>query len=144
MICMLEDLFRRDSIFLSRLPDSYIPWMMSPSDCSRVLLSFEKFFIMMHISQSCCIHLSSLISQYSGDRVGVLFVCVFPLMVANTQFLSCTSQSSHFIPTLYLFNISAFEIGSYIQGAVWAECLEWIGVGFASLCLFLQVIGVVS
>lgn len=143
MICMLEDSSKRNSIFLSPLPNSYNLRMMSPRDCSWVLLSFEEFFIVIHISQSC-IHLSFLtVSEHSWG--GVLFICVFPLTVGGqyTVFeLPITGITFHSNPAP--LNISAFEIGSYIQGAVWAECLQCIWVSLASLGLFLQWLRIVS
>lgn len=115
---MLGDWSRGESILLSQLSiTSCIPGMMSSSGCSWELLSFEKFFIMMHISESCMHLLSLIISEHSGGRDGVSFTRFsIDHWCLKIQFLRCTPQMSHFITDVT--DTSAFEVGSQIQGAV--------------------------
>lgn len=50
MICMLEDWSRRESIFLSQLPNSCTPRMMSPRDC------FGNCWVLRNFSLWCTSH----------------------------------------------------------------------------------------
>lgn len=88
------------------------PRMMSASDCSWELLSFEKIFIMVYISQSYIHLLFLIVYEHYGDRHSV-FSPVFTLIVGiqYTVFDLHTigvTVNLNFAP----LNISAFEIRS--------------------------------